>query len=444
MNMKNTISILAGVLLASVASGQDLTHKAPPQEVPIAIVDATIHPVSSATIEKGWILFENGRITDMGAGQRPFNRMTRTISGEGLHVYPGLIAASTQMGLNEHGAVAAAADASETGRFTPEVRAIVAVNPDSTHIPVARSAGILTVGVFPTGGTIAGRVGVMSMDGWTWEEMALEQDAGLAVNWPNVRPIRARWNDQSPEEQMRRVREDLRFIDDAFESAEAYVAARAEDPSQREDIRLEAMRGVLAGAGDGRGRVFISAQDVDQITSAVMWAKERGVKAVIVGGRDAPLCANVLVENGVPVIVRGTHSMPKRDDSPYDDAYTLPARLEAAGVTWCLASGEESAHERNLPHHAGKAVAHGLSRDAAIRAITLTPAEILGVADRVGSLGKGMHATIMVTDGDPLEITTTVRFAFIEGRELDLTNKQTKLDEKYRERYRQRGEPPAN
>jgi len=440
--MNNTIRtfaiLLAVAALAVPAAAQDLTHKAPPQRDPIAIINATIHPVSSETIESGWILLEDGRIVDMGKGVRGFNRRTKTIDGEGLHVWPGLFGANTVTGLVEINSVRATRDFAETGDITPEVRAAVAVNPDSTIIPVTRANGVLTVGVFPMGGAVPGRASVIRMDGWTWEDLAIDDAAGLVVNWPIVKPIDAWWMDKSDEEQMKEAKENLRKIDEIFDAAEAYVAARAADPSVPVDLRFEAMRTVL----EGEDPVLISAQELEQIESAVSWAAARDLKTVIVGGRDADLCTDLLRRHDVSVIVTGTHKLPRSRDAAYDDPFTAPIRLEEAGVTWCLASGGGpfgTAHERNLPYNAATAVAYGLDHAAAIRSITLGPAKIFGVDDEIGSLEKGKAATLIVTTGDPLEITTHVRHAFIDGREIDLSNKQTELAEKYREKYRQLG-----
>ncbi len=439
------------VAVAAVrAAAQDLTPRMPPQTQPVVIVNATIHPVSSPAIEKGALLFENGRITRVGAVDVPASGWT-VIDAGGAHVYPGLIGAMTQLGLSEISSVRAMRDFDEIGDVSPEVRAAVAVNPDSTLIPVTRSNGILTAGVFPTGGTIPGRASVIQLDGWTYEDMTVEADAGLIVNWPAMRPARSRFSDRSDEEQLREIGEAIARIENTFRAAAAYLRARRADPNIPTDLRLEAMSAVLPPAGAPESRpagesrpsarrpVFVFAEDYDQISAAVSFGARHGLRVVLVGGRDAPLHADLLVAHGVSVIVNGTFQVPRRADSPYDDAYTLPARLEGAGIRWCLASGDDTAHERNLPYGAAIAVAHGLSRDAALRGITLSAAEILGVADRVGSLDVGKAATLMITDGDPLEITTRVRRAFIAGREVDLSNKQTRLSEKYRAKYREQG-----
>jgi len=191
-----------------------------------------------------------------------------------------------------------------------------------------------------------------------------------------------------------------------------------------------------ATGNEGEQRpVFIQAQDYDQIQQAVTLCAKHSLRCVIIGGRDAPMCADLLKRHHASVIVEGTFKFPKRDDSPFDDAFTLPARLEAAGVKWCLASGEETAHERNLPYAAAKAVAYGLDHEVALRSITLSPAEILGIADRYGSIGTEKSATLIVTDGDFLEVSSHVTMAFLDGREVNLSDKQKVLDERYRQKY---------
>ncbi len=464
------------LVLTGVARAQDLGVKAPPQEVPIALVNARVHCVvppdlnaptglrtvpikrregreESDVIENGFVMFENGRITRIGKGMPIVPAGTRVIDLEGKWVYPGLVSAYTSLGLTEIASIKATRDYAEVGHegFVPEVRAWIAVNPDSTLLPVTRANGILTAGVFPGqagfydggGRTIPGRASVCHLDGWTSEDMTIDDDIGLVIHWPVVRPVTAWWMNQSASEQQKRIDERLERIDDFFDKAKAYIAAKDAGRPVPTDVRFESMRGVLERSDpegpDDRNRVYIMAQDYDQIVSAVGFCQRHDLKLTIFGGRDAPLCADLLIEREVPVIVLGTHKLPKRRDSGYDEPFTLPARLEALGVTWCLASGEETAHERNLPYNAGTAIAHGLSEEAALRSITLSAAEALGVGHLLGSIEPRKFATLIVTDGDPLEITTNVERAFIQGREIDLTSKHTSLRDKYRQKYRQLG-----
>jgi hypothetical protein len=265
--------------------------------------------------------------------------------------------------------------------------------------------------------------------------MAIRADAGLVINWPNPNPPPppegSRRREQREPEETGTARLDR--IRDAFAAARAYVAAKDADPDTPTDVRWEAMRLVLSG----KRPVLFLAQDYAQIVSALDFAEREKLSAVIVGGRDAPLCADLLKQRDVPVIVPGIHDFPRRNDSDIDEIYALPARLEAAGIRWCLASGERNANERNLAYAAGRSVAFGLPRNVAVEAITVRAARILGVGDELGTLTAGKRATLFVADGDPLEIPTRVTAAWIDGKRIDLSNKQTALEKKYREKLRQ-------
>lgn len=425
------------VFAASQAGAQDLIHKAPPQDMPIAIAGATIHPMTGPSIGTGYILFDKGIITEVGEGDRVFTATTKVIDGEGLHVYPGLIAPVTQIGLTEIAALRQTSDYNEVGSATPEVLAATAINPDSTLIPVTRANGILTFGSFPTGGSVPGRISIVSADGWTWEDMSVKQDAGLAINWPSMRPSNNWWADEPDARQMQRINERLDEIDELFQQALSY---RDGDRSPR-DIRFDAMLSVIPSAegNDPENPVFISANDVDQINAAVTWAIDLGLRPVIVGGTDATLSAELLKQHDVPVIITGTHKFPKRADQPHDEAFTLPIELTELGIRWCMASADDTAHERNLPYNVSKAVAFGLDHDAGMRGLTIETARILEIDDLVGSLENGKQATLIVTTGSPLEVITNPVMAFVQGRQISLESKQSELAEKYREKYRQLG-----
>ncbi|MEM8757095.1 MAG: amidohydrolase family protein [Planctomycetota bacterium] len=429
-------SMLAAVA-ALPAAGQDLATKAPPQQGPIAIINATVHTVADGTIENGFVAFEGGVITAVGSDEPELAADVRVIDVDGLDVWPGMISPVTELGLTEMQAIRQTRDFDEVGRFTPEARAATATNPDSTLIPVTRANGILTYAAFPSNGAVPGTASIMRAEGWTWEDMAIETDAGVILNWPSMRPSQDWWADEPNAEQRQRITKRLDEIDSYFRTAINYAHTEPDGA----DVRLDAMRPSLPGrSGESPERpVFINAEDVDQINAAVVWATGLGLRPVIVGGRDAALCTALLLEHDVPVMVGGTQRFPKRADSPHDAAYTLPLDLENAGIRWCMASSDRTGHERNLPYNASKAVAFGLDKAAAVRSLTLSSAEILEVDDRIGSLEVGKAATLIVTDGHLLEHTTNPLLAFIDGREIDLGSKQSVLAEKYREKYRQTG-----
>lgn len=443
--MKHLLILI--LFLATPALAQDLTHKAAPQSHPILIKNAVVHPVSSPTISDGGVLFDQGVIRAI-LNQGQLDELVRSpnlppntliIDADGKHVYPGLIAPYTQLGLTEIQAVRQMQDTTEVGDITPEASAAIAINPDSTLLPVTRSNGVLLAGVFPIGGVLPGRAAAIRLDGWTSDDMTITPGGGLILRWPSMRTISAWWMDRSESDQQQDIRRGLQRITDVFDTALAYRNAKDADPTHPTDLRWEAMR-PLFPADAAQLPLFILANDIDQINAAVAFCLERGLRPVIVGGRDAPNAADLLNRHDIPVIVNGTHVMPRRDDAPYDDPFTLPARLHEAGIRFAIANNDDTAHERNTPYSVATAVKHGLPRDAALRALTIEAARILNIADRYGSLETGKSATLILTSGDPLEVMTRVERAYIDGREIDLSNKQTTLAQKYRERYRQMGQ----
>lgn len=422
------------------------TIPAPPQREPIALVGGTLHPVSGPPIENGTLLMDRGRIVALGRDLR-LPAGTRTIDVRGQHVYPGLIDAYTQLGLVEVGAVRASVDDRETGSVNPSARAITAFNPDSEHLPVTRANGVLVALVAPRGGLLSGTSAVVQLDGWTWEDMALKTDAAMHVEWPAMAPTHTWWLEASPAGELSTRDRSLRALQTAFVAARQYQrlqAARREQglPPADHDQRWEAMLPVL----ERRMPLVVYADEVQQIQTAIALAARHEVRLVIYGGYDAPACTALLKQYDVPVVLRGVNRLPQRRGDPYDAPFTVPARLHKAGIRFCIADRERLTNERNLPYHAATAVAYGLPHDAGLRSITLSAAEILGVADRVGSLEAGKDATLIVTSGDPLEISTQVNRAFVQGRELDLTSRHTRLWRKYQEKYRQQdgAAAPAN
>jgi imidazolonepropionase-like amidohydrolase len=436
--------LLAALLVAVPAAAQDLTPKAPPQQKPIAIRGAVIHTVSGGSILGGTIWFQDGVIRGVrGPGEdAALPPGTEVIDGAGRHVYPGLISAHTSLGLQEISSVRPSVDLRETGELTPEAMAAVAINPDSAALPVTRSNGVLVAGVFPQGGLVPGRAAVIQLDGWTNEDLAVSADAGLVVQWP-ARIEDRPWMRRRPPAETRapggegdaedRTAQNRKRIDELFAAAGAWADAAAADPTTPRDLRYAAM----ARAVRAQAPTFVLAEELEQIESAVAWAIRRGLKPVIVGGRDAGLCAALLVRHGVPVVLGGTHPLPSRSDSPFSERFELPALLHAAGVRFCLASGESFYNERNLPYQAATAIAWGLDRQVALASVTLRAAEILGVGARLGSLETGKDATLLLTDGSPLDLNTGIEAAFVRGRRIDLRNKQTELARKYREKYEQ-------
>ena len=443
MNKLSKISamIVATLFVATCFAPSDIiAQEVPggPQTKPIVLKNATLHPVDSEKIDEGMLLIEDGKITAIGK-QVEVPEGAETIDLKGKHVYPGLFEAHTQMGLTELAAVRATNDYRESGSINPNVKALVSVYPDNMIIPVTRSNGVLFALTAPTGGLISGKSAVIQLDGWTYEDMSIKAQAALQVNWPsqNLSPRRrASMSAGDAQKAIKKQAEMLAKITDFFQSARDYRDARnAPKSTQNYDARLEAMIDVV----DGKTPMMVQANDAAEIQSAVNFSLQEKVKLIILGGYDADECASLLKKYEVPVVIGAVHRTPQRRSDEYDRAYTLAARLQKAGVKFCISGTERSKtwNARNLAYHGATAAAFGLPVDEAIRSITLSPAEIFGVDDRVGSLTAGKDASLIVTDGNPLEARTHVLQAYLQGREVDLSNRQLRLYKKYQQRYEQ-------
>jgi imidazolonepropionase-like amidohydrolase len=415
--------VLLALLLAAHAHAAVPTPGAPQQHA-VAIVGATLHPVEGPAIANGTIVFDHGKIISVGTGPAPAG--AQVVDGTGKHVYPGLIEPWTTIGLTEIDSSRPTRDFAEVEKLAPNARADQAFQPESELIPVARSNGILLVHVTPRGGVLSGQSAVMEMDGWTNADMTLKAPLGLVVNWPNMVIVRS--DDPRAEVRQREARDaGLAALAKAFDDAAAWRQG-----GDAHDRRWESMVPVL----EGKAPLFVNAEEVHQIEAAVAFAAQRKLRLVIYGGYDAPLVAELLKAHEVPVIVGGIQRLPRRKSDPYDAPFTVPARLAAAGVEVAIGNGGNSWNARNLPYQAATAQAFGLTADQALETITLAPAKILGIADRVGSLAPGKDATLFVSDGDVLEESSHVLSAWIEGRAVDMTDKQKVLEAKYREKYK--------
>ena len=422
------------VLVSFDSAGSAFAHDQVPgraQKKPIVIRGATIHVVDGPAINNGMVLFDDGKIVSIGK-QIDVPDNARALDASGKQVYPGLIESMTDLGLREISAVSETSDRIERGDRNPNVRSWVAINPDSELIPVARAGGVLMSLTSPGGRWIRGQCAVVQLDGWTASEMTLKAPAGLCVNWNAMHP-----SDDDPKERANKREAKYSELDALLDEVRRYGEARLSRPEQTPtDVRLDSLLPVI----DGDLPMVVEADRQVVIESAVAYSQARGIKLVIYGGYDAPRCAELLKQYDVPVIIAAVYRLPLRRHDAYDAAFTLPERLRAAGVKFCIA-GEGpgypggASNTRNLPYHAACAVAYGLPRREAIRSITLSAAEILGVDDRVGSITVGKDATLVIVDGDILETNSNVTHAFIQGREVDLGSRHTTLYEKYKQKY---------
>ncbi|MCY7352469.1 MAG: amidohydrolase family protein [Cytophagaceae bacterium] len=403
-----------------------------PQTRAVALVGGTIHVGNGQVIENGILVFENGLIKTVGNAQTSFDRTaTEVIDAAGKHVYPGLIAAASTVGLSEIASVRATVDNTETGQINPNVRALVAYSTDSEIIPTVRGNGVLVVQAAPSGGVITGQSSVFQLDGWNWEDAVLKADDGIWLDYPPLfsrggggfeGPSALRKNENRPPI--------LAELDRTFADALAYTELKNQAVP---NLKLEAMRGLF----DGSKALYINVDYGRDIIEAVKFAQKSGVKRpVVVGGAQASQCLDFLKENKIPVILGGTHELPYRTDDDVDLPYKLPSILQKAGIQTVISYAGLSWRSRNLPFLAGTAAGFGLDKEEALKMITANPAQILGIADKVGTLEAGKHATLLISKGDLLDMrSSVVERAWIQGRAVDLDDKQKRLYRKFSEKY---------
>jgi imidazolonepropionase-like amidohydrolase len=414
-----------------------------------------VYPVTGPEIKGVSVLVQDGKIADIGAKVVAPKGM-KVVDGKGLRLYPGMIDSNTELGLSEISAERVTVDSGELGEFMPQLRALIAVNPDSEHFGVVRANGITSVMTFPAaggrggrggGGTqyISGQAALIHMDGWTWEDMEINRDAAVHLIFPSIASRGGRggaanvdFADELPAfggggaaatfaEAKRNYDVQIAKLTEFFDNARNYRKEKTANlPGFKRDLKYEAMIPVL----DGKVPVAVPAARERTIRDAVAFADREHIKIVILAPQELGKEGPELKAKNVPVIMGRTEALPENEDAPYDYAESLPAEFYKAGVKIAFGTFNNE-FSRNLPYNAARAVAYGLPYDEALKAITINAAEIWGAGDKMGSIEKGKWADLMLVNGDPLETPTQIKVLFIKGKEVDLTNKQTRLYQKY-------------
>jgi imidazolonepropionase-like amidohydrolase len=433
------VFVLAGSVMAQQIGNPSTQQGVIPPRGTFAIRNARIVTVSGPDIENGTVVIRDGKIEAVGTNVS-VPPGAQTIDGRGLSVYPGMIDAGTNMGLVEvpqgaNGTV----DTSEVGELNPNAKTIVAVNPHSAHIAVTRVEGVTSTLTAPTGGLISGQASLINLLGTAPKEMAVVPQFALVINYPRVGGGGGFGGFQQPTNLSETLTANERRLDQIrrmLRDAEAYGRARdayAKDkalPRPDQNVVLEPLVPYVRGEQP----VIFRADREAEIRGAIKFAEEMKLKPIILGGNDAWKVAGLLKEKNVPVILTGMFSLPSREDDPYDTLFEQPAKLHQAGVRFCISTGDGGAEVRNLAQYAGMAAAYGLSKDDAVKAVTLYPAQIMNVADRLGSIEAGKIANLVVTDGDLLEIRSRIRYLFIDGRPVVLSSRHTELNDAFKNR----------
>ena len=435
--MKTAKHLLQSACTAALFSVVTLTAWAQPSPGPdqsrsILILGATAHLGTGDVLEDCAVGFRNGEIDYVGRSfQVNRQKYDDIVDATGQHLYPGFIVTNTTLGLQEIGAVRATQDQYEVGTFRPNVRSVIAFNTDSEITPTVRTNGVLMGQVTPRGGVVSGSSGVVHFDGWNWEDAAIAMVDGIHLNWPSTHH-RHRSDGKIDIQRRKTYDQQKHEIDRFFGEAQAYAAALRGSVT---DVRHEGMRGLF----DGSLCLYVHTNDARAITEAVHFKRDLGIERMaIVGGYDAYLVADLLRENNVAVMLQSVHSLPRFADDDVDLPFKLPKLLMDEGLTVALQVDKRMTemNSRNLPFYAGTARAYGLTEEQAIQSLTRNPARILGIDDQVGTIEKGKVATMFLSEGDALDMrTNSLTYAWIEGRQIDLDNRQRQLYRKFQTKY---------
>lgn len=427
MKFLNKLFILVAICSSSISIAQQTP--APKQTGAITIQGATAHIGNGDVIENCTIVFEDGKITNIGSTVTPKGQV---IDATGKHVYPGFIAPVSTLGLGEIDAVRPTIDDDEIGEMIPNIRSLIAYNAESQVVESMRPNGVLLAQITPQGGRISGTSSVVQLDAWNWEDAAIKVDDGIHMNWPNSFR-RGRWWLGEP----RGYKPNKDYPSDIDQVVSFLVNAKAykQTDNQPKNEAFKAMKGLF----DGSKKLFIHVDGEKEIIDAVTTAKQQGVKnVVIVGGYEAYKVTAFLKSNNIPILVRRVHTTPEREDDDYDLPYKLPKLLVDAGLLVGLqANGRmERMNTRNLPFYAGHLMGQGMNKEQALQLITGNTAKILGIDSTYGTLEKGKSATLFISEGNALDMRTNIlTHAFINGRDVSLETHQTKLYKRYMNKY---------
>ena len=431
--MKNFIYKIVGLVIVTASTlNAQIPTPAPAQTKAVMITGATIHVGNGQTIDNGTVAFDNGKLTYVGAASGAPTDQSKfdVINASGKHVYPGFIVMNSVLGLQEVSSFRATIDSRETGDFNPNVRSQISFNTDSEIIPTYRFNGILLAEVAPTGGVISGTSSVMTCEGWNWEDATHTKDVAVHLNWPGIQSRRFDFETFSViNEANANYSKNVEEINNFFNDAIAYSKAS----TKTANLKMDAMQGLLTG----NQTLIIHCGGAKEIIESVMFAKSKGVARIAVYAESAALkVASFLKENNIPVILPGVHNLPNRADDNVDAPFALPGLLSKAGIMVAMAHEEDLARGRNLPFYMGTAVAYGMDKEEALKAITINPAKILGIDKVTGTIEVGKNATLFISDGDPMDMRgNKISESFIVGKRTILNNKQQELYNRFSKKY---------
>jgi imidazolonepropionase-like amidohydrolase len=432
MFMKKKFQLFSGVITAMLVITFYAQAQNPKARTGIFVLtNATIETITKGTITNGTIILRNGKIEAVGTNiQAP--QGAEVINCSGLRIYPGMIDSGTKIGLLEIGQIPQATDESEKGEVIPQIKALTAINPNAVAIPITRISGVTTTLVTPDGGLLPGTAALVNLFGYTPDQMFAGFE-GVAINFPNTG--RRGFFDRRTDEEIKKASEKaLTQLNDVWEKANQYhkIDSATGGKGVKYYPELQALLPVIRG----QQPLLIEANAQKDIQAALKWVKEKKVKKVILTGvAEGWRVADEIAKANIPVITGGVIAIPNRDYDRYDQAYANAGQMKKAGVKVAIRSQEDgNGNYRNLPYHAGFAVTYGMNKEDALKAITIVPAELFGVADRLGSIEAGKNATLFICDGDPFETKTQIKHVFIDGWQMPMVSRQTLLYDEFLKR----------
>jgi imidazolonepropionase-like amidohydrolase len=391
-----------------------------------ALTNANIETVTKGVINNGTVIIRNGKIEAVGKGL-VIPEGAEIIDCKGNWIYPGFIESGSRLGLIEFGNYAQASDVSEVGDVVPQMKALTAINPNATAIPVNRISGVTTTLTIPEGELFSGTAALINLHGYTPDQMSTGFEA-VVLNFPRT-GRRGNFDRRTDEEIKKADDKIIARLNEVWDRAVQYH--KVDSATNGKGAYYPEMQALLPVVR-GQVNLLVDVNGAKEILAAIKWVQERKIKKVIFSGvSEGWRVADEIAKAKIPVIAGPVLELPSREYDRYDKAYANPGLMLKAGVKVALKTDDGNLNYRNLPYHAGFAAAYGMGREEALKAITIAPAQIFGVDDKLGSIEPGKVANLFICNGDPFETKTKILNVFIEGWDIPMQSRQTLLYEEF-------------
>lgn len=435
--------ILLNVLFLNLIFSQQTP--APNQDKSVLIFGGTTHVGDGQVINNSVVGFTEGKIDLIASSDGTWTneilnmlsdsnnkKYDTIINASNHHIYPGIIALNSNLGLVEVDAVRASVDDDESGTYLPEIRSIIAYNAESKAVESMRPNGVLLAQIAPNGGVISGSSSVVQLDAWNWEDAVIKYDQGVHINWPSPYTFGRWWlGEDRGLKANNNYNKQVNDLKDFFDKSKANM-----NLNKSMNLKSRAMKGIF----EGESTVYLHADDEKEIVDGVLFFKKFNIKKiVIVGASEAKNQLDFIKENNIPVVVKQPYRFPQSVDSDPRETFMLAKKMIDKGILVSIdpsGAPQSRVSIRNLPFYAGSFSSYGIDKELALSMITLNPAKILGIENEFGTLEIGKSATLFISKGDALDIiSNNVTHAFISGRNISLETHQTRLWRRYSNKY---------